>query len=99
MNRTIHACLDAQASGMDPAKESDIEALLDGFEKVHHQVVRDVIAAQRKIVLVVGPTAFHQLRLESLVFEIAFLERGIDRRFTGETDKADLNMLGVNDFG
>ena len=68
---------------MHTSNESHIEALLDGFEKVHHQVVSDVVAAEGEIVFVVCPTAFHQFGLEPFFFEQSCLIRVVDRRLAG----------------
>ena len=53
----------------------------------------DVIAAQRKRVLVVGPIALHQFRLETFLLKEALLVRSVDRRFASEPNVADTNFI------
>ena len=98
MDGTVDARLNSQTTGMHAAKKSHIEALLDGFEKIHHEVMGDVVTAEGEIVFVVRPTAFHQLGFEPFVLEKALLKRGVDGRLTSQPDKADLDVLVVDDF-
>src|SRR3954449_6664218 len=55
----LHARLHAQTSPMNSGKESYVQTLFDRLEKIHHQMMSDVIAAQRQCVLVSCPIALH----------------------------------------
>ena len=56
MNRAVHAGLDSQTSRVHSSEKPHIQTLLDWFEEIHHQMVRDVVAAERKVIFVSGPT-------------------------------------------
>src|SRR5712691_6958510 len=99
MNGTVHAGLDSQASGVHSSEEPHIQSLLDWLKEVHHQVVSDVVAAEREIIFVIRPTAFHKFGFEPLLLEKALLVSAENGSFASETDKADLHVLRVNDFG
>src|SRR4030095_8252718 len=81
------------------SQKPHIKALFDRLEEIHHQMWRDVVAAERKVIFVSGPTAFHELGLEAFILEEPFLVGGVDGCFAGQPDKADLHMLRVDDFG
>ena len=88
LRRRLHA----QAARVDSGGELHVEPLLDRLEEIHHEVVRDVEAAEREHVLVLRPLALHQLDLEPLLLEEALLDRGEDRRLAGEADVADADF-------
>ena len=80
---------------MDAAGELHVQPLLDGLEEVHHEVMRDVVTAEREHVLVFRPLAFHERDVEPFLLEEALLDRGEDRRLAGEADVADADLVGV----
>src|SRR5712692_4596417 len=84
---------------MDSGKESYVQPLLDWLQEIHHQMLRDVVAAQRQRIFVIRPGTFHQLRLESLLLEETLLVCGENRSFAREANVADANVFGVNDGG
>jgi hypothetical protein len=88
----LDARLHAQATGVDAAGHSHVQALLDGLEEVHDQVVGDVEPAQREHVLVFGPLALHELGLEPLLLEEAVLHGRVDRCLAGDADVAHLDL-------
>src|SRR4030095_9063305 len=94
----VHARLDSQASAVDSGQESHIEALFDRLKEIHDQMVGNVIAAERKVIFVSRPAAFHQFRLKALLLKKAQLVGGVDWSLAGQPDKADLHMLRVDDF-
>src|SRR6266496_1275975 len=87
------------ASGVHSCEKPHIQALLDWFEEIHHQMVSDVIASEREVVLIVCPAAFHQFGLKALFLKNSFLVSVINRRFARQADVADANVLGVDDGG
>ena len=80
---------------MNPAGKLHVQALLNRFEKVHHQVMGNVEPTEREDVLVVGPFAFHQADIEAFFFEKSFFDGGKYRRFTGQTDVADADLVAA----
>ena len=74
---------------MDTAGEFHVQALFDGFEKIHDQVMRDVESAQRQHVLVIRPLAFDQRHLEAFFLEEAFLDGSEDGSLTGKANVSD----------
>src|SRR5262249_27362368 len=99
MDRAVHAGLHSQASRMHSSKKSHIQSLFNRLEEIHHQMVSDVIASEREIIFIICPAAFHQLWLESFVFEKSLLVRGINRRLAGQTDKPDLDVFRIDHLG
>src|SRR5881227_2025433 len=89
VNSRFDARLNAQTSAMNSGEESYVQTLLDRFKEVHHQVVRNVIAAKRQSVFVSCPVAFHQFRFQSLLLEEALLVSGVNRLLTRQSDVAD----------
>ena len=84
---------------MHSSKESHVEALLDGFQEIHHEMVSDVIAAEREIVFIICPAAFHQFGLKTLFLKNSFLVSVVNRRFAGQADVADLDVFPINHLG
>ena len=78
---------------MDSAGEFHVEPLFDRLEEIHHEMMRDVEPAERQHVLVVGPLAFHQTNIESFFLEKAFLDRAENRRFAGDADVSDTDLV------
>ena len=68
------AGLHAQAAAVDAAGEFHVHPLLDRLEEVHHQVMRDVKAAQRQHVLVCRPLAADQFDVQPLFLEESLLD-------------------------
>src|SRR5262249_16443860 len=99
VNWAVHAGLDAQTSGVNSAEKSYVEALLDWFQEIHHQMVRDVVGAEGKVILIIWPTAFHQFRLEAFILKESPLVSDVNWRFAGQTNEPDLHMLRIDDFG
>ena len=93
MDGTVHGGLHPQTASVHSAKETHVQSLLDWFEKIHHQMVRDVVGAEREIILVLRPTAFHQLRLQPFVLEEPFFVSGVDWRFASQPDKTNADVL------
>jgi len=87
--------LHAQATGVNPSANLHIQALLDGLEKIHNQVVRDVIRPQCERVLVLRPLALHHFHLEPLFLEVALLHRHEDRRLARDPDVAHANLVSA----
>ena len=83
---------------MHSAQKSHVQALLDRLEKVHDEVVRDVVGAEGKIVFVVCPTAFNQFGLQAFVFEEAFFKGRINRGLAGQPDEANLHVFRIDHF-
>src|SRR5207245_9534049 len=52
VNIRFHARLNAQTSTVDSGQKSDIQALFDRLQKVHHQMMSDVVAAKRQCILI-----------------------------------------------
>jgi hypothetical protein len=52
VNIRFHARLNAQTSAVDSGQKSDIQSLFDRLQKVHHQMMSDVVAAKRQCILV-----------------------------------------------
>ena len=71
---------------MDAAGEFDIQALFNGLEKIHDQVMRDVKSSQRHHVLVIRPVAFDQDRVQPFLLEETFFNRHVNGRFAGQAD-------------
>ena len=67
--------LDAKAAAMNPPGEFHIHSLFDRLEEVHHEVMRDVEAAEREHVFIFRPLASHS-PLEALFLEEPFLDSG-----------------------
>ena len=84
--------LNAKAAAMDAAGEFHVQSLLDRLEEIHHEMMRDVVAAEREHVLVIRPFAFHEADVEPFFLEEAFFDGGEDRRFAGEADIADADF-------
>src|SRR6266487_3161267 len=99
MNIRLLARLHSQTAAVDSGQESYVQPLLDWLQEIHHQMLRDVVAAQRQRVFIIRPGTFHQLRLESLLLEETLLVCGEDRGFAREADVADANVFGGNDGG
>src|SRR5882724_2042872 len=99
MNICFLACLHSQTAAVDSGKESYIQPLLDRLQEIHHQMMSDVVAAKREVIFIIGPGTFHELRLESLLFEETLLIGDVDRSFAREADVADANVFGVNSGG
>src|SRR4029077_9545186 len=78
VNVRFHARLNAQTSAVDSGQKSDIQTLLNRLQKVHHQMMRDVVATKRQCILVSRPVAPHQFGLESLFLEESLLVGCID---------------------
>src|SRR5262249_20755006 len=96
VNIRIGARLHSQTAAVDSGKESYVQSLLDWLQKIHHQMMSDVVAAEREIIFVIGPGAFHQFRLESLFLKKILLVCDVDRRFAGEANVADANVFGFS---
>src|SRR5215471_1833482 len=99
MNICFLALLHSQTAAVDSGKESYVQPLLDWLQEIHHQMMSDVVAAEREVIFVIGPGTFHQLRLESLLLEKTLLEGDEDRSFAREANVADANVFGVNGGG
>src|ERR1043166_1043909 len=85
----IHRSLDTQTASVNSAGEFYIEALLDRFEKIHHEMVRDVEAAEGEHVFVIRPLAFHHFHIEPFLVEKAIFDGTKDGGFAGKTDVTD----------
>jgi hypothetical protein len=83
---------------VNPGREFHIHPQLDGLEKIHHQVMRDVKAAQGEHIFVLRPLAADQLDVEAFFFEKALFDGGKNRSFAGEADVADADF-GEAGFG
>ena len=59
-NVAVRSGLHAQTAAMDASGEFDIESLLDGFEEIHDQMMRHVVAAERQHVLVILPVTLNE---------------------------------------
>ena len=68
---------------MHSSEEPHIQALLDWFEEIHHQMVRDVVAAEGQVIFVSRPAAFHELRLEAFILEEPLLVGGVNGSLAG----------------
>ena len=88
-NSALRGGLDPQTAAMDAAGEFHVQALFDGFEKIHDQVMRDVKSAQRQHVFVIRPLAFDQRHLEAFLLEEAFLDGSEDGSFAGKANVTD----------
>ena len=88
----LHRRLHAQAALVNAGGEFHVEPLLDRLEEIHHEMVRDVVAAEREHVLVFAPLAFHELDLETFLLEKSLLDRGENRRLAGDADVADAHL-------
>ena len=88
----LHRRLHAQAALVDAGGESYVEPLLDRLEEIHHEMVRDVVTAEREHVLVFAPLAFHEFHLETFLLEKSHLDRGENRRLAGDPDVADAHF-------
>ena len=95
----LHRRLHAQAALVDAGGELHVEPLLDRLEEIHHEVMRDVVTAEREHVLVVRPLALHQFDLEPFLLEEALLDRAEDRRLAGDADVADADFVRARRFG
>ena len=56
-------------------------------------MVGNVEAAQSEDVFVISPFAFHQADIEAFLFEKSLLDRAEDRRFTGQTNVPDTDLV------
>ena len=88
----LHRRLHAQAALVDAGGKFYVEPLLDRLEEIHHEMVRDVVTAEREHVLVFAPLAFHELDLETFLLEKSQLDRGENRRLAGDSDVADAHF-------
>src|ERR1043166_9151736 len=77
---------------MDATGELDVQSLLDGLEKIHDQMMRHVVSAERQHVLVILPITLHQGNVQTFFFEKALLDRGENRCFTREADVTDADF-------
>src|SRR5215212_2253370 len=92
MNIAFGARLNAQTAAMNSSSEFNVEALLNRLEKIHHEMMRDVVTAQRENVFVLGPFALHEFDIEVFIFKKTFFDRGENGRFAGQPDVADANF-------
>ena len=72
-----------------------VQALFDRLEEIHHEMMRDVEAAEREHILVFRPFAFDQFDIESFLLEEAIFDRAENRRFAGDADVADADFRGI----
>src|SRR5678815_4666599 len=70
----------AQTTFVNAGGKLHVEPLLDRLEEIHHEMVCDVVAAEREHVLVFAPLTFHELRCEPFLLEESQLNRAEDRR-------------------
>src|SRR5262245_52700444 len=96
MNICFLARLHSQTAAVDSGKESYVQPLLDWLQEIHHQMMSDVVAAEREVIFIIGPGAFHQLRFESLLFEETLFIGDVDRSFAREANIADANLFGFS---
>src|ERR1041385_3789186 len=89
LGRRLHP----KAAPMNPAREFYIHALFERFQKIHHQMVRDIIPSKRQHILVIGPVALHEADLEPFFFEKSLFDRCENRRFAGKTDIAHADLV------
>ena len=80
---------------MDSGGELHVQALLNRLEEIHHEVMRDVEAAEREHILVFRPLAFHQFDIESLLLEETILDRAENRRLACDADVSDTDFRGT----
>src|SRR6185295_18805385 len=77
---------------MDAAGELHVKSLFDGFEKVHHEMMGDIKAAESQDVLVISPLAFYEPDIQPFLFEKALFDGGKDRCFASKADVADTDF-------
>src|SRR5207253_9719928 len=93
VNIGFQARLNAQTPALNAGEEPYIQALFDRFEKIHHQMMRDVVAAKRQRIFISSPIAFHQFRLQPFLLEKALLVSGVNRSFARQPDVADTDFI------
>src|SRR4029077_20802682 len=93
VNVRLHARLYPKTSPVDSGEKPHIQSLFDRLKEVHHEMMSDIVAAQRERIFVICPIALHQLRLEAFLLEEALLVCSVDRRFASEPNVADTNFI------
>src|ERR1043166_9267323 len=90
---SIQRSLDTQTASVNSAGEFYIETLLDRFEKIHHEMVGDVEAAEGEHVFVIRPLAFHHFDIEPFLLEKAIFDGTKDGRLTGKANVTDADFI------